>query len=83
MANKTKTLNEYKTSDFGLAVALSFFFPLIRVEKDPKRPERKNFIFSHSSELDTKEAEYWSRELKMAAIDYYNASRTLKNRLYA
>lgn len=75
--------NEYKTSDMGTAVILSYFdFPLIRIEQDPEKPQRKLFVFENSQKLQDLINSYWNRKTEVEPQKYFMVLKDLKTRLY-
>ena len=79
----TKTLKEtdyYGTTDLGLAVAISLFYPIEAMDK--KNLNRVEFLFKRDKVLDKLVEEYWRGELKIEARAYFNQIKNIKSRLY-
>ena len=76
--------DEYKTSDMGTAVILSYFdFIILRIEPDPEKPTRKLFVFTNSTKLQKTINDYWNRKTEVEPQKYFMVLKDLKTRLYA
>lgn len=80
----TKTIpqshNEYRTSDFALAVVLSLSYPIEAVDKE--NPRRAYFVFRGDSELNAKVEAFYRDDLRVSPAAFFNQMRLLKARLY-
>lgn len=72
--------NYYYTSDLGLAVAISLFYPLVSINKT--NPRKAQFVFEKSTELDYCVQKYWAGELIGNLSNYWNHLKVFKSRLY-
>lgn len=73
--------NYYETSDLGLAAALlTFGIVLVRVDK--QNPRRAVFVFAASKELSTLVDSFWSGEMRLSALRYFESTKLLKSRIY-
>ena len=73
--------NYYETSDLGLAAALlTFGVVLVRVDK--QNPRRAVFVFADSKELSTLVDGFWSGEMTLSALRYFENTKLLKSRIY-
>ncbi|MEK7095640.1 MAG: DUF5659 domain-containing protein [Patescibacteria group bacterium] len=71
----------YETSDLSLATTLSLFK---RIEKfDNTNPMRVIFCFKKSPELMTMVSSYWSGEIKVDPLSYFNQMKAFKTRIYS
>lgn len=70
----------FQTSDFPLAVTLSIWFPIGRLDKTNQK--RAVFYFAYTSELDQLVNEYNRSALRVNPAEFYQASRLIKSRLY-
>lgn len=76
-----KTTNYYETSDLGLAAALiSSNIRLVKV--DITNPKRAVFIFDKSQFKGSIIDEFWSGELKVSALRFFENTKVLKSRIY-
>jgi hypothetical protein len=75
------TTNYYETSDLGLAAALiSSGVRLVKV--DMANPKRAVFIFDKNQFKTSIIDEFWSGELKVSALRYFENTKVLKSRIY-
>ena len=73
--------NEYLTKDLGEAAAIfSQDVKIIRLERDPSGFYWFVFPSEKSNELAN---QYWTNDLQVSAKSYYDAMRTLKDRLFS
>ncbi len=71
----------YETSDLGLAAALlTYSFVLVRVNKE--NPRRAVFMFAKSIELESLTEKFWTGELTVSALSYFENTKRLKSRIY-
>ncbi|OGD81476.1 hypothetical protein A2572_02500 [Candidatus Collierbacteria bacterium RIFOXYD1_FULL_40_9] len=71
----------YETSDLSLATALSLFQ---RVEKvDNTNPMRVIFCFKKSPELMVSVSSYWSGEVRVDPLAFFNQMKAIKTRIYS
>lgn len=73
-------MKEYTTSDLGLIAALSLFYRHIDV--DESDPRRIVFVFEETPELLNIVDLYFSDDLKVSAISYFEKVKQIKNRLF-
>lgn len=73
-------MKEYATSDLGLIAALSLFYRHIDV--DESNPRRVVFIFEETPELQKLVDRYFSDDLQVSAISYFEKVKQIKNRLF-
>jgi hypothetical protein len=77
----SESLNDYySTSDFALATAISFWYPIEAIDKT--NPQKAQFFFKRNKELDELIEAYWRGELKVEPQNYFNQLRNIKSRLY-
>lgn len=73
--------NFYETSDLGLAAALlTYGAVLFSVNKE--NPRRAVFAFVVSVELPNLVEQFWTGELAVGALSYFENTKRLKNRIY-
>ncbi len=71
----------YETSDLGLAAALlTYGVVLVRVNKE--NPKRAVFVFAASIELSTLIDTFWSGDMTVSALGYFENTKRLKSRIY-
>ena len=75
-----KIIDYYKTSDLGLAAAISMLYPLDLIDKS--NPRRAVFAFVRQEGIDQCVEGYWSGEFKVTPRDYFSQLKYLKSRLY-
>ena len=79
--NKQSQNKYFSTSDLGCAAALiSAGFDLISLNKD--NPRKVLFIFKEKSGIEDTVNNYFSGKLKISAINLFNNTKMLKNRIY-
>jgi len=78
----------FKTTDLGLAAALvTVGFELVGLDKT--NPKKTEFIFKAVSgdilmkDIEDDANKYWGDKLLVSALEYYNNSRMLKNRIHS
>lgn len=77
------TNSYYSTFDLGLTSALFCLdYELYMVDKD-HNPNKAQFIFKRSKDIENSVAAYWNGQLKLDARLYFDAIRCVKNRLYS
>lgn len=69
-------------SEFPLAITLICLgFKLVALNKDPKTPERIDFIFDKNDAVEKSIASYWEGNLLVEPKAFWNISRELKSRM--
>lgn len=72
----------YETTDLGLAAALvASGHKLVDVNKI--QPRRAVFIFAVSEDIENDVDSYWSNTLLVSALEYFEATKRVKTRLYS
>lgn len=75
-------LQQYRSYDLGLASALVHVgFPLRGLDRSNTR--KVEFIFDKTPKLDEAVRRFWSSELVVDAQGYFEAIRSVKNRIYS
>jgi len=70
------------THDLGLASALVVAgFPLDHLDKT--NPQKVKFVFNRIEGQDEAVQAYWSDQLSLSVLSYFNAVKMLKNRIYS
>ena len=70
----------FRTSDFPLAITISLFKPLKKVDRTD--PRRACFIFEQDREIDELVEAFWRRDLKVEPRAFFDQIKALKSRLY-
>ena len=74
-------MQKFSTKDLGCCVALlAQGFDLSRIDKT--EPAKALFVFEEPG-ADSTAKDYWSGNLKVDALSYFNHTKSLKNRLYS
>lgn len=74
--------NQYRSYDLGLASALvQVGFPLRGLDRS--NGKKVEFIFTKTPELEEAVKRFWSGELSVDAQGYFEAIRSVKNRIYS
>ena len=74
--------NQYRSYDLGLASALvQVGFPLLGLDRG--NGKKVEFIFTKTTELEEAVRRFWSGELMVDAQGYFEAIRSMKNRIYS
>lgn len=73
---------QYRTYDLGLASALVQVGFALR-GLDRSNGKKVEFIFTRTPELEEAIKRFWSGELMVSAQDYFEAIRSVKNRIYS
>ena len=73
----------YKTADLALVAVLLLFIPDSLEVVDRGNPYRVLFCFGKSPELDSLVKRYWSRELQVEPLTFFNQIKQVKVRIYA
>ncbi len=85
MNNKIKENYTFRTSDLGFAAALlsNRYAELIGLEKS--NPKRVEFVlrFPNEDDFNFWGGEYSMGQIEVDALTYFNAIKTLKNRIYS
>ena len=79
----TKALNQdnlYQTSDLALATVISLWYPIETIDR--LSPQKAQFVFKSSNELDGLVEKYWRKEVKIEPQAFFQQLRILKARLY-
>lgn len=71
----------YKTSDLGLATALSLFFPIKAIDRANSR--KVLFVFNQTKELDDFIDKYWLKEIVVEPQVFTNQIKNIKTRIYS
>jgi len=75
-------LQQYRSYDLGLASALVHVgFALLELDRSNGR--KVEFIFAKTPELEDAVNRFWSGKLKVDAQGYFEAIRSVKNRIYS
>lgn len=82
MTKMNQQSNQYRTYDLGLASAL-VQVGFVLNELDRSNGKKVEFIFTKTPELEETVKRFWSGELLMNAQGYFEAIRSLKNRIYS
>jgi len=73
---------KYRSSDLGLAAALVHAgFSLL--ELDRSAGKKVEFIFTKTPQLEEAVKRFWSGKLSVNAQGYFEAIRSVKNRIYS
>lgn len=75
----TDIINIYSTHDMALATAISLYFPIDAI--DNRDPNKVEFQFQRSKELEQVIESYWRNELRVSPQDYFYQLRSLKTRI--
>lgn len=78
MDNKNE--NTIKISDLCLAVVVSLYFPIVRIDKS--NPKRAEFVFNHTKDLEEFINAYWSGSTSIEPKAFFNQLKTIKSMLY-
>ena len=73
-------LNEFSSSDFGLVVTLSLYYPIDSIDKT--NPHRAVFNFKRNSGMDEIIAGYWARTLRIEPQIFLTQLKSIKTRLF-
>lgn len=80
--NQQLHTERFTTFDLGLASALVALGHQIK-ELDRANPNRVQFVFVRSDELDAAVNAYWADEVSVPPQQYFNAMKSLKNQIYS
>lgn len=72
----------YETSDLSLATTLSLEHTLIDVKREFPNSRKAVFVFEDSDELREMVEMFWTEELQVSPLKYFNQLRMVKARLY-
>ena len=73
---------QFGTFDIGLSAALVVAgYTLAALDRQD--PRKTQFMFERESGLEREIEAYWSKQLKVSALAYFDALKMLKNRLYS
>ncbi|MGH9856818.1 MAG: DUF5659 domain-containing protein [Acidobacteriota bacterium] len=70
----------FQTSDLSLAVAISLFYPISKIDKE--NPRKATFFFKSNDQLEGIARSFWGEELKVSPLAYFNQLKAIKTRLY-
>jgi len=70
----------YFTSSLALAATLALWHPIITIDKS--EPKKSLFGFKKDPDVDRLVAAFWSNDLKVDPLLYFNQLKLLKTRLY-
>ncbi len=73
-------LNEFSSSDFGLVVTLSLYYPIASIDK--RNPHRAVFNFKRDVGMDDIVAGYWARTLQIEPQLLFAQIKNVRTRLY-
>lgn len=74
--------NQYSTSSIALATAIQLASESKLQLVDRSRPDRCEFIFDRTSDLDQVVSLFWQKALPLDALSYFETLRYIKARLY-
>jgi len=74
--------NYFLTSDLGLASSLVTVGYTVE-SLDRSDPQKIQFIFDRKNNIDDVIQAYWSHELSVSPLAYFNNVKMLKNRIYS
>lgn len=80
LESQTIAVTYFSTTDLALAAAISLYFPLDLVDKS--NPSKCKFLFVREDGLDQLVESFWRGDLLVKPLDYFNAIKLLKSRLY-
>jgi hypothetical protein len=72
--------NLYATSDLAVGAYVALYFPVEAIDRS--EPQRVQFCFRRSEELDSALEEYWNGAARVSPRAYFASVRDLKHRLY-
>lgn len=72
---------QYETSDLGLAAAL-LSSGIVLDGMDFSNPRRVLFLFREAPSIQTTIQSYWSNQLTVDALTYFENTKLLKSRVY-
>lgn len=75
-------LQQYRSYDLGLASAL-VHVGFVLMELDRSNGRKVEFIFEKTPELEDAVSRFWSGKLSVDAQGYFEAIRSVKNRIYS
>lgn len=82
MSKVIKLKDLYPTSQFPVAVTLSYFdVPLQAFERDPQSPQKLIFLFKRTQNLDEILRQFWEDTLQVSPKRWHTLSRELKSRV--
>lgn len=70
----------FETTHLSLAGAICLYFPLDSIDKS--NPSKSKFLFVREDGLDQLVEGFWRGDLLVKPLDYFNAIKLLKSRLY-
>ena len=70
----------FQTSDLSLVTAISLFYPIDAIDRS--NPNRIVFSFKRENGLDELIQGFWSNDLKVSPLLYFNQLKVVKSRIY-
>ncbi|OGC59851.1 hypothetical protein A3A70_03045 [candidate division WWE3 bacterium RIFCSPLOWO2_01_FULL_42_11] len=71
----------FTSSELSLCAALiTLGFPLYSLDKT--NPQKAVFVFKYTPDLDKTIEEFWSKQLRIEPISFFEAQRFVKSRIY-
>lgn len=86
MIMNQKVLNEsgfFRSSDLALVVALSLFFPVEAIDKEPMSGKAYFLFRKDGKDFEKILQQYWSRELRIEPQTFFNQMKVIKARIYS
>lgn len=81
---KSDSRKNVSFTEFALGVTCEYFnIPLIAIEPDKESPNRVNFIYERTPELDRIVRDFWNDQLSVSPRRWHAHSRELKARIRA
>jgi hypothetical protein len=75
-------INYFYSYDMGLSAALiTVGFHLVSLDRADRR--KTHFVFKREQDMEREIEAYWSKELSVSALTYFDTLKMLKNRLYS
>lgn len=78
---KNNEIKQYKTSDLSLTAVIQLYGFEIK-EIDRSNPRRIIFVMDKNKELDDLIQAFWSRNLKVEPLAYFESIKLIKARIY-
>lgn len=74
--------NNFYSYDMGLSAALiTAGFSLVSMDRTDRK--KTQFVFKREEEMDREIEAYWSKELLVPALTYFDTLKMLKSRIYS
>ena len=75
-------INYFYSYDMGLSAALiAVGFSLVSLDRTDRR--KTQFVFKREPDMEREIEAYWSKQLQVPALTYFDTLKMLKNRLYS